>query len=191
MNLPNKLTITRIILTVIFLFFISQNGLVATIIAALTFILAALTDFYDGYIAKKYNLISDFGKLMDPIADKFLILAAFIAFVRMQIVADWMVILIFGREVLITSLRLFAISKGKVLAAEKGGKQKTVSQIVVILTVLAFTIFRECGINQPWSFKLEAFWRCGIDVLMLITVALTLVSGLSYLWNNRRLVRVE
>ena len=189
MNLPNKLTITRIILTFIFIYFISQEGFVYITAATLLFILACLTDFADGYIAKKRHQVSDFGKLMDPIADKFLILAAFLAFVRMQIVENWMVILILGREIIVTSLRISALNKGKVLAAERAGKHKTVSQMVAIFAILGFIIFKESLYSRSqWSEAIEVWWKCGIDILMLITVGLTLISGLSYLWNNRKLI---
>lgn len=192
MNLPNKLTVSRIVLTFVFMVFITQEGLIPMMIAAVVFSLASLTDFYDGYIAKKYNLISDFGKLMDPIADKFLILAAFLAFVRMRIVADWMVLLILGREILVTGFRLYAVKKGKVLAAEKAGKHKTVSQVVAIFSILGFIIFREylTGMSK-WSLTTESWWRGGIDVLMLVTVCLTVISGISYFWNNRTLIYVQ
>ena len=192
MNLPNRLTISRIILTFIFIFFISQEGLIPIVIAALVFTLASLTDYYDGYLARKHNMTSDFGKLMDPIADKFLILAAFVAFVRMQLVDDWMVVLILGREIIVTGLRLFALSKKKVLSAERAGKHKTVSQIVAIFAILGFIIFKESlTAFSQWSQVLEVWWTAGIDILMLITVALTLISGFSYLWNNRQLIYVQ
>ncbi len=192
MNLPNKLTVSRFVLTFVFIFFISQSGLAAMAIAGLVFCLASITDFYDGYLAKKYHLTSDFGKLMDPIADKFLILAAFLAFVRMHIVEDWMVVLILGREIIITGLRLFAMTKGKVLAAERAGKHKTVSQIVAIFSILGFLIFREFLTSiSLWSSFIEIWWRAGIDVLMVITVGLTLISGLSYIWNNRNLIHIH
>ena len=191
-NLPNRLTISRIILTFIFIFFISQSGLVSMIVAATVFALASLTDFYDGYVAKRYQLESDFGKLMDPIADKFLILAAFLAFVRMHLVEDWMAVLILGREITITGFRLFAVTKGKVLAAERAGKHKTVSQIVAIFAILGFIIVKELlTAFSKWSPQIEMWWRGGIDVLMLVTVSLTLISGISYLWNNRRLIHVQ
>ena len=162
------------------------------IIAAVIFTLAAITDYYDGYVAKRFNLISDFGKLMDPIADKFLVLAAFVAFVRMQIVDDWMVVVILGREIIITGLRVYALTKGKVLAAERGGKHKTVSQMVAIFTILLFIILKEILTKSgQWSPGMESWWCIGIEVLMLITVALTLISGLSYLWNNRKLIQIQ
>ena len=192
MNLPNQLTLVRIILAFVFAYFISQEGLAYTVIATLLFTLASLTDFADGYIARKYALTSDFGKLMDPIADKFLILAAFLSFVRIQIVENWMVLLILGREIVVTGLRIFALTKGKVLAAERAGKHKTVSQMVAIFVVLGFIIFKESLSRVfQWSSSVEIWWRCGIDLLMLVTVALTLISGLSYLWNNRKLIHVH
>jgi CDP-diacylglycerol--glycerol-3-phosphate 3-phosphatidyltransferase len=192
MNLPNKLTVTRIILTFVFLYFISRQGLSSMLLAAAVFIAASLTDFFDGYFAKKYELTSDFGRLMDPIADKFLMLAAFLAFVRMHLIAEWMVVVILGREFIVTGLRLFAMAKGKVLAAERAGKHKTVSQIIAIFAILGFIVVREylSSINR-WSYHIEEWWRLSIDVLMLITVVLTLTSGISYLWNNRRLIHVQ
>ncbi len=192
MNLPNKLTISRILLTFLFIFFIFQKGLIAIVLATVTFILASLTDFYDGYLAKKYHLVSDFGKLMDPIADKFLILAAFLSFVSMQIVHAWIVLLILGREIMITGLRLYALTKGKVLAAERGGKHKTVSQIVAIFAILGFLTFKESiSLYSNWSATLQFWWHLAIDILMLIVVTLTLISGVSYLWNNRKLIHVQ
>ena len=154
MNLPNKLTIIRIILTFVFIYFISQEGLCYVAIAAAIFILAA-----------------------------------FLAFVRMHIVENWMVILILGREIVVTSLRIFALSKGKVLAAEKAGKQKTVSQMIAIFAILGFVLFKESLYHaEKWSTALEIWWKCGIDILMLITVGLTLISGVLYLWHNRRFI---
>jgi len=191
-NLPNKLTTSRVFLTFVFIFLISQNGLWPMMAAALVFSLASFTDWCDGYIAKKYHMESDFGKLMDPIADKFLILAAFVAFIRLHLVEDWMVILILGREIFITGLRIFALSKGKVLAAERAGKHKTVSQIVAIFTILSFLILKEILTQVSfWSGTIEVWWRFAIYVLMLITVALTMISGVSYLWSNRKLIHVQ
>ncbi len=192
MTFPNQLTIARIILTFIFMYFISREGFIPATIATLIFTLASLTDFLDGYIAKKYQQVSDFGKLMDPIADKFLILAAFLAFVRMHLVADWMVVLILGREIVITGLRIFALTKGKVLAAERAGKHKTVSQVVAIFVILIFILMKEYLTSyHSWTPQMESWWRCGIELLMLATVSLTLISGLSYLWNNRKLLHAS
>ena len=162
------------------------------VIATIIFSLACLTDFCDGYFAKKYNQMSDFGKLMDPIADKFLILAAFVAFVRMQVIADWVVVLILGREIIVTGLRIFALSKGKVLAAEKAGKHKTVSQIVAIFSILGFIVVKEIlTVFGKWSLNVETWWKMSIHVLVFITLVLTLTSGIFYLWNNRKLIYIQ
>ena len=151
--------------------------------------LAALSDFLDGFIANKRNMVTDFGRLMDPIADKILVLAAFSAFVQLQIIEAWMFMIIVSREILITSLRLFALNKGKVLSAARAGKHKTVSQMLVIFTILGFIVLKESMLTySTWNPLWEKVFRQGIYVLMLITVGLTLYSGISYLWENRKII---
>lgn len=188
MNLPNKLTVARIILTFIFMFFLFSSGLVMKILALITFLIAAITDYLDGFLAKKYNIVSDFGKVMDPVADKILTLAAFLAFVEMKLVPAWMVVIIIMRELVITGIRLVALIKGEVLAAGVGGKHKTVSQILSIFVILIFIIIKEAGIKtfNFWNLNLEYWYRHLIFVLMLITVLLTIISGFSYLIGNRK-----
>ena len=136
MRLPNALTISRIVLTLVFIFLITRNGFLPKFSAAVIFLIASFTDYYDGYYAKKHNLISDFGRLMDPIADKFLILAAFFVFTKMHLIAVWMFLIILIREVVITAVRLIAIRGGEVLEAEKMGKYKTVSQMIAVIVIL-------------------------------------------------------
>jgi CDP-diacylglycerol--glycerol-3-phosphate 3-phosphatidyltransferase len=188
-NVPNTLTISRFFLTLLFLFFIFHPGLSNKIIAALIFFLGSATDWYDGYYARKHNLITNFGKILDPIADKFLVLSAFFAFMQMGMVAFWMFIVISFREILITIFRLFAIKKGKVLAAEAGGKYKTVLQIVTVSAILIFLIYRESFLQV--NTNTEILWLKGIAVLMIATVSLTLFSGASFLWHNRRVNHVR
>ncbi len=186
MNLANKLTLSRIILTFVFMFFLFCQGLLAKILSLAIFIFAALSDLFDGFLAQKKNMVSDFGKLMDPIADKILVLAAFAAFVQMQLIHAWMFVIIIFREILITSLRLFALNKGKVLSATKAGKHKTISQMAAIISILAFIVFKEVMLTFfTWNPAWEKFFRQGVYFLMLLTVALTLYSGLSYLWKFR------
>jgi len=180
MNLPNKLTISRIALTFIFMLFLFSSGIIMKILALITFLLASLTDYLDGKIARQRNEITDFGKFMNPVADKFLMIAAFLAFVEMGLVPAWMVVLIISRELIITGIRLFAATKNKILAAERAGKHKTVSQFIAIFTVLFFIIFKEAGMG-------EYCFRQLIFILMAITIALTLISGLSYLARNKDL----
>jgi CDP-diacylglycerol--glycerol-3-phosphate 3-phosphatidyltransferase len=187
MNLPNKLTILRIALALVFILFLFIHGLAAKIAAFVIFLAASATDALDGYLAKKNNQITDFGRLMDPIADKILILSAFLAFVEMGLVPAWMVVIIIFREAAVTGLRILALSKGRVIPADSGGKHKTVSQVLVILAILGLLIFREAGpaISGFWSPRAEVLYKDSIFVLMLITVVLTLISGVSYLVKNR------
>ncbi|MCU0651693.1 MAG: CDP-diacylglycerol--glycerol-3-phosphate 3-phosphatidyltransferase [Candidatus Omnitrophica bacterium] len=189
MNIANKLTILRIILTFVFMFFLFVRGPWAKVAALIIFISAALSDYLDGMFAKKRNMITDFGKLMDPIADKILVLAAFAVFVQMQLIEAWMFVIIMSREIIITSLRLFALNKGRVLSASKAGKHKTVSQMAVIFLILCFIVLKEIMLAYfTWSPGWEKFFREGIYFLMLLTVGFTLYSGVSYLWENRKII---
>jgi len=189
MNIANKFTMLRIILTFVFMFFLFCHGLWAKAISLAIFVFAALSDYFDGLIAKKRNIITDFGKLMDPIADKILVLAAFAAFVQMQLIDAWMFVIIVSREILITSLRLFALNKGKVLSAARIGKHKTLSQMSAIFSILGFIVFKEVRLTFfTWNPAWEKLFLQAIFVLMLLTVGLTLYSGLSYLWENRKII---
>lgn len=185
MNLPNKLTLSRIFLAFAFVGFLFGHGLIFKVLALATFILASLTDMLDGYIAKRRNEMTDFGRLMDPIADKVLVLSAFVSFVELGIIPAWMVIIIIFREVAITGLRLFALSQGRVIPADGGGKNKTVWQILSIIVILIFLILKEAGPGIILTRSGEAVSRDVIFGVMLITVALTLASGISYLIKNR------
>jgi len=189
MNIANKLTMLRIFLTFVFMFFLFCHGLWAKALSLAIFIFAAVSDFLDGMIANKRNMVTDFGRLMDPIADKILVLAAFAAFVQMQLIEAWMFVIIVSREILITSLRLFALNKGKVLSATRAGKQKTLSQMLVIFSILGFIVTKEVMLTYfTWNPSWEAMFRQGIYILMLLTVGLTMYSGLSYLWENRKII---
>lgn len=193
MNLPNKLTIIRIALVGVFMFFLFSKGVVMKSLALATFLAASLTDFLDGYIAKKMNMVTDFGKLMDPIADKILVLSAFLAFVEMKLVPAWMVVIIIFREVSVTGLRIIALTKGRVVAADDGGKNKMVSQVFSIIAILLFIILRETEMKvfNFWNDSTELTFKDAIFVLMLITTALTLISGISYLIKNRGVFQCE
>lgn len=189
MNLANRLTMSRILLTFVFMFFLFCHGLLFKVLSLVVFSLAALSDFFDGMIAQRGNMITDFGRLMDPIADKILVLAAFAAFVQLQLIDAWMFMIIVSREILITSLRLFALNKGKVLSAARAGKHKTVLQMLVIFTILGFILIKEIVLKYyTWNPAWENVFRQGIFYLMLLTVGLTLYSGLAYLWENRKVI---
>ena len=189
MNIANRLTLSRIVLTFVFMFFLFCHGFWWKVASLVVFILAALSDLFDGMIAQRRNMVTDFGRLMDPIADKILVLAAFAAFVQMQLIDAWMFVIIVSREILITSLRLFALNKGKVLSAARAGKHKTVSQMVVIFAILGFIVLKEVVLKySTWNPDWEKAFRQGVYALMLLTVGLTLYSGLSYLWENRKII---
>jgi CDP-diacylglycerol---glycerol-3-phosphate 3-phosphatidyltransferase len=187
MNLPNKLTILRIALAFVFIILLFLPGVASKVSALLIFILASGTDLLDGYLAKKNNQVTDFGRLMDPVADKILILSAFLAFVQLQLVPAWMVVVIIFREAVVTGLRALALTKGKVIAAESGGKHKTAVQVFTILVILILIIFKEARPDNLilWSESTENFCRNAIFALMLVTVTMTLISGVSYLVKNR------
>jgi CDP-diacylglycerol--glycerol-3-phosphate 3-phosphatidyltransferase len=171
------------------MFFLFAYGLWAKVLAFTIFIFAALSDFFDGLIAHRKNMVTDFGRLMDPIADKILVLAAFAAFVQMQLIEAWMFVIIISREILITSLRLFALNKGKVLSATRAGKHKTLSQMLLIFSILGFIVLKEFMLTySTWNPGWEKAFRQGIYILMWITVGLTLYSGFAYLWENRKII---
>ncbi|MFC1480546.1 CDP-diacylglycerol--glycerol-3-phosphate 3-phosphatidyltransferase [Candidatus Omnitrophota bacterium] len=188
MNLPNKITLSRIVLTFVFMFFLFSKCLFGKVMALGIFAVAVFTDYLDGFIAKKYNITSAFGRIMDPLADKILTLAAFLAFVEMKLVPAWMVVIIIMRELVITSIRLRALRHNEVLAAGMGGKHKTVSQMLSILVILVFIVIKETGVKAFgfWNASFEYWYKQLIFILMLITVALTIISGIAYLVGNKK-----
>src|SRR3990167_8506227 len=191
MNLPNKLTIARIILTGFFLGVIIKPEIYNKCLALLFFSAATITDYLDGYIARKYQLISNFGKIMDPIADKLLVLCAFYSFLLFGLVEPWMFIVIFIREVGVTALRLMVIKKGTVLAAESAGKWKTVVQMVAIYFILLYMIIQSSHQFAYLTTYYQKIWLFTIYILMVAAVFLTVFSGASFLWNNRKNINVR
>ena len=133
MNLPNKLTLLRICLIPVFVIVMLSQMNNFFLISCIIFILASITDFLDGRIARKHNLVTDFGKFMDPLADKLLVLSALICMIEYNLVAGWMVIIIVARELTVSILRAIAADNGKVIAASGGGKIKTTSQMIAII----------------------------------------------------------
>jgi len=190
MNVPNKLTISRFVLTAAFLSFILTDVPGNEVVALLLFSTASLTDYFDGQIARRDNLITNFGVLMDPLADKILVCSAFIAFVGRGWMPAWMVVIVVARELAITGLRLLAASKHLLLAAEGFGKHKTISQIVAIISLLVEHSYGQMGViggifsfhvsGQPW-----VFWFA--QVSLWVAIILTFTSGAIYLWRNRAL----
>ncbi len=206
MNLPNKLTVSRFALTALFLWAMFAPIPVNDTLALVFFCLAGVTDFLDGELARRRRLITNFGVLMDPLADKIMTCSAFIALVERHAVSPppfvilgpvavepkveaWMVVIIVARELAITGLRLLAASKNVILAAEGFGKHKTISQIVALIALLVMEARTEWPVGLQRVF---GDWVPVFTVLALwLTVLLTTTSGALYLWRNRALYLSE
>jgi CDP-diacylglycerol--glycerol-3-phosphate 3-phosphatidyltransferase len=190
MNLPNRLTTARLFLTLLFVVALSSHWRFAHLSGLLIFILAGITDYLDGAIARKRGMVTDFGKLMDPLADKIMMASAFILLVPLGAIPAWVVIAIVSREFAITGLRLLAASKGAVLPSENLGKHKTIWQIVTVSFFLALLAAKEvagAGIGKSGVWWWAA-WKFGGMLLIVLTLVLTLYSGIGYLWKNRALI---
>lgn len=187
MNLPNKLTLFRVFLIPIFLIFININSSLSILISLIVFIIASITDQLDGYIARRYNLITDFGKFADPLADKLLVLAAFISFIELGLINSIFVIIIIFREFLVTGIRLVLAKKnGEVISANGLGKIKTVTQIIsIIFILLGFYLqkliqeFRLTEINGIVNIVNNVG-----NISFYICVILTIISGWDYIKMN-------
>ncbi len=188
MTLPNRLTLLRLVLTVLFVAVLAAGVTQGFSIAWILFVVAALTDYLDGVLARKLGQITDFGKLMDPLADKVLTASAFICLIPS--IPAWAVIVIIAREFLITGLRALASSKGIILPAERIGKHKTAWQMITILFYLTLLALREWPGILPENAAAFA-WRVIGPTLVAITVLLTLYSGMAYFWKNRALIEAR
>ncbi len=185
MNIPNRLTLSRIVLTILFLGALFARFPYSETVALVLFSIASLTDYFDGKIARERKLITNFGILMDPLADKILICSAFIAFVDRDLMPAWMVVTIVARELTITGLRLLAASQQIVLAAEGFGKHKTISQIVAIVAILVLISYKQWGRLGELVF---GFWISYFEFASIyVAVILTVISGALYLWRNRHI----
>lgn len=178
MNIPNQLTVLRIILSIVFVILLSLNTPNAYTWSLLVFLIASFTDFLDGHLARKHNLVTDFGKLMDPLADKILVAAALVLLVEDDLLPAWFVIVILFREFLVTGVRMLALQSQSVIAADKWGKLKTIFQIILIAFVMTIHAAR---VN--FSIDLENFngvLNIVQQALIWIVLALTIYSGVGY-----------
>jgi CDP-diacylglycerol---glycerol-3-phosphate 3-phosphatidyltransferase len=201
MNLPNKLTMGRIASVPLFVACLLSGNLWGQYLALLVFVVAAITDYWDGRIAREQNLVTSFGKIMDPLADKLLMASAFISFVQMGFAPAWMVILIIGREFAITGLRVLAAVEGRVIAASTSGKHKTISQIVAVILILVVNtvVVSLQAWVPPWQETLSALGTWGKAMIlfaeyvpywaMCYVAVLSLYSGVEYLVKNRELLQ--
>ena len=186
MNISNKLTFLRIFLSFICIGLILGNTFTSLLLAFTIFIAASLTDFFDGFLARKKKLISDLGKLLDPIADKILIIGVFLAFLQLGVVNAWMVSVIMLREFIITGFRLYSLNKRVVLEASAGGKNKTFSQMLgIIIIFIVVILFR----SSPESDIFAFFYYRIIPIVMWYIVAVSLFSGIYYFGVNRKVIR--
>ncbi len=190
MNLPNRLTVVRILLTFLFFVLIFLDFPFHTLAAALVFAVAAITDLLDGIIARRDGLVTDLGKFLDPIADKILTTSAFIAFLALDHMNPWALLLILIREFAVSSVRLMAAGNGTVVAANLWGKIKTVMQYIAILFMMAAMEFASwegtvlSGMALPHTvFSIPLVIG---EVLIWVAAVATAVSGIQYLWLNRR-----
>lgn len=185
MNLPNKLTVARIILTPFYLAAMVIEFKYHYLVAAAIFIVASITDFLDGKIARKNNLVTTFGKLCDPVADKMLTTAALLAFMQLGLCNIWVVMIVLTREFLVTSFRLVASAQGVVIAAGIWGKLKTASQMVFSIAIML-------AIHFVVEFNLD-FDKFALvsNILLWITAVLTVVSGVKYIIDGKKVIDIS
>ena len=188
MNWANRLTISRLVMTVLFVATLNCDWHYARTTALIIFVLAGITDFFDGEIARRYGEVTNFGKLMDPLVDKIMMAAAFISLVPLGAIPAWAATTVVARDFLITGLRLMASVQGQVLPAERLGKHKTSWQIITVVFFLVLLSARELAYGETaagWWFRA---WNRAGPVLVWITVILTVYSGLRYAWKHRDVI---
>lgn len=191
MNWANRLTVSRLGLTILFVIALNSQWGFGRTAALLLFAIAGITDYVDGEIARRYGFITDFGKLMDPLVDKVMIAAAFISLVPLNAIPAWAATIVVARDFLITGLRLMAATKGLVLPAERLGKHKTSWQIVTVVFFLLLLALQELQYATDETTWWLRAWNDGGQVLVWLTVLLTLYSGVTYCWRNRGVVTTD
>src|ERR1700693_2545782 len=188
MNWANRLTLSRLLLTVIFVAALNSSWGYGRTVALVVFLLAGVSDFVDGEIARRYGVVTNFGKLMDPLVDKIMVAAAFISLVPLKAVPAWAATTVVARDFLITGLRMMASAKGQVLPAERLGKQKTSWQITTVIFFLALFSANELRYaDDRATWWLRARDEAG-PILVWTMVALTVYSGLGYTWRHRDII---
>ena len=189
MNLPNILTIGRILVTPLFIILLFYDHPYAKSWALFIFVTAMLTDIFDGYYARKYNLVTDYGRFLDPLADKVMVLSALISFAVMDVIPFWMVSLIIFRDVFVTGLRMAMSSKNKTMVTSKIAKRKTLSQVLIIIFIL-FNIGLS-SLSISWIGEIILFSK-QYDLIyyftFLVTV-FTVFTGFTYLYSNRSVIK--
>lgn len=191
MNLPNAITLARLVLTGVFILAVSFGGTVWSGVALGAFVVAAATDWLDGFLARKLNLVTSLGKLLDPIADKVLVTSAFVYLTTLAFCPVWATCVILSREFLVTGLRQIAVEKGKVIAADWSGKWKTTFQMIFCIAALIWLYLVERGASLddggPAGLVNPDGWL--VQGSLWISVALTVISGVQYTWNARDVLK--
>ncbi len=195
MNLANKLTLGRIFLVPVFLVFIAVKDIpYGSFIATFIFILAASTDKLDGYVARSRNQITNFGKFMDPLADKLLVTAALISLVELQVVPGWAAVVILAREFAVSGLRSIAAAQGRVIAASWWGKIKTVIQIIAIILLLLKVNIHDARLLKIFVIEnhyVKEFFKYAPTIMLMVAVVVTLMSGYDYFKKNKEAVSID
>jgi CDP-diacylglycerol---glycerol-3-phosphate 3-phosphatidyltransferase len=190
-NVPNILTLSRLALAAIMMLLLSVAFPFAMSLALLVFVLAGITDYLDGHLARTVYGVTEFGRLMDPLTDKVLVCAAFVSFVEMRLVPAWIVVIIISREFLVTGLRLLAASRGGVIAAGRWGKHKVVWQIVAIVALLLGSAIRHDLLRNAGKTVLASYDLAFGYIAYAIGVAaaaITLASGIIYFLEHRNII---
>jgi CDP-diacylglycerol--glycerol-3-phosphate 3-phosphatidyltransferase len=189
-NLPNKLTLTRIVLSPIFMAFLLVDNLVARYIALVLFAVACLTDFWDGFLARKNGCETGFGRFMDPMADKLLVSLAFVSFVSLRVIPAWVVLTMITREIIILGLRMLVAYKGEVMRSSPLARWKTASQMISAVLILLFLVTKSTLLARGVPEDGLPFFEINqiLYGLVLAATFLTVVSGLDYLFKNRSLI---
>ncbi len=186
MNLPNHLSILRILLTPVFVILLFSDKLIIQYISLMVFTIAVLTDWYDGYIARKYNNISEWGKFLDPLADKVLVITCLIVFNRFGYIPNWMILVIIIRDLIITSLRLYSIKSVIPVQTNFLGKVKTCAQLIVLFYLYLYRLFIIRGEVVSQNRTLNILFHSKVITGLLYTVIIfTVVSGIIYLTENK------
>jgi CDP-diacylglycerol--glycerol-3-phosphate 3-phosphatidyltransferase len=188
MNWANRLTVSRLVLTILFVAALNSTWVYGRTAALIIFLLAGVTDFFDGEIARRYGSVTNFGKLMDPLVDKIMMAAAFISLVPLKAIPAWAATTVVARDFLITGLRLMASARGQILPAERLGKHKTswqITTVVFFLVLLSAQELKYVDGDGGWWFRA---WNQGGPLLVWIAVGFTVYSGLRYAWRHRDVI---
>jgi CDP-diacylglycerol--glycerol-3-phosphate 3-phosphatidyltransferase len=188
MNWANRLTVSRLVMTIIFVAALNWTWIYGHTAALIIFVLAGITDYFDGEIARRSGSVTNFGKLMDPLVDKIMMAAAFISLVPLGAIPAWAATTVVARDFLITGLRLMASARGQILPAERLGKHKTSWQILTVVFFLVLLSLRELKYAESengWWFRA---WNQGGPILVWIAVGFTVYSGLRYAWRHRDVI---